>query len=130
MALKGQWTNRVNGVNYVMADDVNSIAQALIELEEKFEALPTELPNPYALVFGGEVSATYDGSEAVQVNIPSGGSGTSTGDMLKSTYDADGDGVVDNAESLGGVVASNYATKTVVSQMIEDAVGIALEGSY
>lgn len=34
------------------------------------------------------------------------------GDMLKSVYDIDGDGVVDNAAKLGGVVAADYAKKT------------------
>lgn len=31
------------------------------------------------------------------------------GDMLKATYDSDGDGVVDNAEMLGGQLPSYYA---------------------
>ena len=35
--------------------------------------IPTELPNPAALTFTGAVSATYDGSKAVEVEIPSGG---------------------------------------------------------
>lgn len=34
------------------------------------------------------------------------------GDMLKSVYDIDGDGVVDNAAKLGGVAAADYAKKT------------------
>ena len=36
--------------------------------------LPSTLPNPHRLVFTGAVSAEYDGSEAVQVNIPEGDS--------------------------------------------------------
>ena len=39
-------------------------------------------------------------------------SGLGGGDMLKATYDKDGDGVVDDAEKLGGVAASEYAKKT------------------
>ena len=35
--------------------------------------IPTELPNPAALTLTGAVSATYDGSKAVEVEIPSGG---------------------------------------------------------
>lgn len=34
------------------------------------------------------------------------------GDMLKSVYDVDNDGVVDNAAKLGGVAAADYAKKT------------------
>lgn len=37
--------------------------------------VPDKLPNPNALTFTGAVSATYDGSEPVTVEIPSGGSG-------------------------------------------------------
>lgn len=32
--------------------------------------IPANLPNPYALTFTGAVNATYDGSEAVEVEIP------------------------------------------------------------
>lgn len=41
----------------------------------KTEDIPTTLPNPHALTFTGAVNATYDGSEAVSVDIPSGGGG-------------------------------------------------------
>ena len=37
--------------------------------------IPSALPNPNALTFTGAVNATYDGSSAVSVEIPSGGSG-------------------------------------------------------
>ena len=39
-------------------------------------------------------------------------SGLGGGDMLKATYDKNGDGVVDDAEKLGGVEANKYAKKT------------------
>lgn len=35
--------------------------------------IPTKLPNPYALTFTGAVTGSYDGSEALSVEIPSGG---------------------------------------------------------
>ena len=38
--------------------------------------VPDKLPNPNALTFTGAVTGTYDGSEPVTVNIPSGGSGS------------------------------------------------------
>lgn len=37
--------------------------------------IPKTLPNPNALTFTGAVTGSYDGSEPVTVNIPSGGSG-------------------------------------------------------
>lgn len=36
--------------------------------------IPEALPNPYALTFTGAVTGSYDGSAAVSVEIPSGGS--------------------------------------------------------
>ena len=37
------------------------------------EEMPATLPNPNALTFTGAVTGSYDGSEALTVNIPSGG---------------------------------------------------------
>lgn len=39
------------------------------------DEIPTALKNPYALIFTGASSGTYDGSNAVTINIPSGGTG-------------------------------------------------------
>ena len=50
------------------------------------------------------------------------------GDMSKSTYDTNNDGVVDvatNALQLGGSAASNYALKTYVDTAISDLVNAA-----
>lgn len=43
------------------------------------DKLPTALKNPNALTFTGAVTGTYDGSAALTVNIPSGGSSGSGG---------------------------------------------------
>lgn len=45
--------------------------------------LPTALKNPKALTFAGAVTGTYDGSEALTITIPEGGSGGSTGGGLR-----------------------------------------------
>lgn len=37
---------------------------------EDIPVVPTSLPNPHALTFTGAVSATYDGSVAVSVDVP------------------------------------------------------------
>lgn len=44
---------------------------------------PTALKNPAALTFAGAVTGTYDGSEALTITIPEGGSGGSTGGGLR-----------------------------------------------
>lgn len=52
----------------VSDDYVNTLIDAKLA-----EEIPTELPNPAALTFTGAVTGTYDGSEALTVEIPSGG---------------------------------------------------------
>jgi hypothetical protein len=44
--------------------------------------VPTALKNPNKLTFKGAVSATYDGSSPVEVEIPAGGGGTGGGETL------------------------------------------------
>jgi hypothetical protein len=44
------------------------------------------------------------------------------GDMLKATYDANGDGVVDNAAALGGTAAASYALKAYVDTAVSNLV--------
>lgn len=44
---------------------------------------PTALKNPAALTFTGAVTGTYDGSEALTITIPEGGSGGSSGGGLR-----------------------------------------------
>ena len=34
MALSGIWTNKIDGVDYVNADDINMVAQAVIQIEK------------------------------------------------------------------------------------------------
>ena len=48
-----------------------------------------------------------DGEHTFTVN--DGADGLGSGDMLKSTYDTNGNGIVDNAEKLGGKAPSEYA---------------------
>ena len=56
---------------------------------KEFAFADTKLPNPYSLKLTGAVNATYDGSKAITVHIPSGGSGGSGGgaNILMCTQD-------------------------------------------
>lgn len=52
---------------------------------------PTALKNPNALTFTGAATGTYDGSAALTVNIPAGGSsGSGSGGALKAMSSVDG----------------------------------------
>ena len=55
---------------------------------------------------------THTSGSDVLATINDGADGQGSGDMLKATYDTDADGVVDNAEALGGHGASYFAAKT------------------
>lgn len=60
-----------------------------------------------AALSAAQGKALDDKIKAINTNIESKGNG----DMLKSVYDVDGDGVVDNAKKLDGAAASEYAKK-------------------
>lgn len=51
--------------------------------------------------------------------------GTGNGDMLKSIYDTDSDGVVDNAAALEGHPASDFATPASVAEYVAGQKGQA-----
>ena len=69
------------------------------------------------------VSGVYVGSgdmpDGYDIQIDPSGTFTpvGTGDMAKSVYDTDGNGIVDNAEKLGGKAPSYYATATALSAL-------------
>ena len=68
-----------------------------------------------------------DGEHTFTVN--DGADGQGSGDMMKATYDSNGNGIVDNAEKLEGHAASYFA-KTTHSHAIADVNGLqeALNG--
>ena len=59
--------------NYATKDEIPDVSGFATKAE--IPVVPKALPNPNALTFTGAVNATYDGSTAVSVEIPSGGSG-------------------------------------------------------
>lgn len=75
----------------------------------------------------GKVATVTIGTETF--TLTDGADGDGTGDMLKATYDTNNNGIVDNAEKLGGKSASEFAT-AVHSHEIADVNGLqaALDG--
>ena len=57
--------------NYATKDEIPDVSG--FATKEEIPVIPGALPNPNALTFTGAVNATYDGSTAVSVEIPSGG---------------------------------------------------------
>ena len=64
----------VKGTDYFTETDKQEIAEQAAGMV----SIPEKLPNPNALTFTGAVSGTYDGSEPMSVEIPSGGTGGSS----------------------------------------------------
>ena len=63
--------NYMKGVTSAVQTQLNNKAPAShTHPVSQITGLPTKLPNPQALKFTGAVTATYDGSGAVTVNIP------------------------------------------------------------
>lgn len=62
---------------------LNAIKYLLTDYPKKKD-IPTKLPNPNPLTFTGAVTGSYDGSETMMVEIPSGGGGggTSSADVF------------------------------------------------
>lgn len=112
-----------------------------IDLTEyaKKEDIPEKLPNPKALTFTGAVNATYDGSEAVEVEIPQGGGGS--GGELKAnriySFTADGETmkVFDDVPIKdGGVYAVAIripqSSATSTTPMVSALIGLSTESTY
>lgn len=59
-----------------------------------------------------------DASGTHSFDISDGADGSGTGDMVKATYDTNGDGIVDDSEKLGGVAAEQYALKTDIPDAV------------
>lgn len=98
------------------------------------EEMPEALPNPNALTFTGAVAGSYDGSEAVTVEIPSGGGGDNPLRLIKTvtlaetvksiTVDTDNDG---NAFSLSEIYIITNVTNSE-GQTEATSVGLDING--
>lgn len=63
----------------------------------------------------GKVATVTIGTETF--TLTDGADGLGSGDMLKATYDANDNGIVDNSEKLGGNAPSYYAAASTVTAL-------------
>lgn len=76
----------------------NNIADGAVTTEKMASGvIPTKLPNPQKLTFSGAVTGEYDGSQAVNIEIPAGGGGG-------------GGGAVDSVNGMTGTVVLKKLT--------------------
>lgn len=52
MSLKDNWIDRQNGVDYVNAEDINNVAHAVIEAEERLDALKSDITDLQTALIG------------------------------------------------------------------------------
>lgn len=110
-------TQAVNAQNQALqeAETRQSAALETVKTEQSaaLAAHTSAKSNPHGVTaaqVGAYTKAQTD--EACAAQITAALQHTGNGDMLRSVYDADGDGVVDDAAKLGGVAASGYARAT------------------
>lgn len=65
---------KYNTAEYTPTKDYHPVTKKYVD-----DTIPTSLKNPFPLTFTGASSATYDGSAAVTVDLPSGGNGSTGG---------------------------------------------------
>ena len=89
--------------------------------------VPEKLPNPHKLTFSGAVTGEYDGSAAVNINIPTGGGGGGTGGAVNSVNGMTGDVVLKKltASADGGL---NISGQQGYNGSEEQTIGIAAGG--
>ena len=90
---------------------LNAIKYLLTEYPKKKD-IPTKLPNPNALNFTGAVTGSYDGSEALTVEISSGGGGAGA---MVVTFTADSTGF--SADKTVEEVTSAMASMPVIGNV-------------
>lgn len=109
--------------NYVyglVEDDVQIIAQIIAVGPKGDDGVSPTLSSSKV----GKTTTVYftdatHTTPTVLATLQDGADGTGVGDMLKSTYDIDDDGIVDNAEKLGGQLPSYYQPKVTVNGVVE-----------
>ena len=98
---------------------IDSITTSKVNVSDIIDNLTTNVSNkPLSAAQGVVLKGLID---SINTNLEDLGAG----DMLKSVYDTDGDGIVDNAEKLGGQLPSYYAAASAIptktSQLTNDS---------
>lgn len=84
--------------------------------------IPEALPNPHTLTFTGAVSATYDGSKAVSIEIPSGGGSGGSGG-------ASGWQPIDTIDLSSGALSYEFDTAGYTELMLVNKTAVNCSGS-
>ena len=102
--------------------------------------IPKSIKNPYALTFTGSASGTYDGSEPLTINIPSGSAVSDSVDAYYVTpeqFGAVGDGVTDDTEAFRQAIETELPIVCMAgkdyyfaNEIVTDKTRINIDGNY
>ena len=130
MALKGNWIDKVDGVDYVLAKDINAIAHSVIEVEEAIEDIPENGGGTGGGTGGNEGGTTSGVDEAAVRAIINQVVPAWARASTKPTYNKDevGLGNVDNVKQYSSSNQPDYPVdsvngKTGAVQLNADDVG-------
>lgn len=87
--------------------------------------IPTKLPNPNALTFTGSVTGSYDGSEALSVEIPSGG-GTNLSLVYENTFENIA-GINETIDALNG--KENFVFNIEFTLLADSTTAVTINGA-
>ena len=115
----------------------NNIADGAVTADKMASGvIPTKLPNPQKLTFSGAVTGEYDGSQAVNIDIPAGGGGG--GGNAPLTFTGAVDATYDGTEAVtvnipqggnsGAVDSVNGMTGAVVLKKLTANEGLSMSG--
>lgn len=107
VAIPGKTSELENDSGYLTKAPVTSVNGQTGDVEIEIPALPSALPNPNLLTFTGAATGTYDGTEAVEVEIPK---------TLWVTVTENEDGTYTADRAHSEILAAHNAGRTVCCQ--------------
>ena len=134
------WSEQYSSTNKPTPSEIGAAASNHNHTASQITGLPTSLKNPYSITFTGAVSGTYDGSEAVTINIPTTGAttkaslviqlngGTTEGDD-KFTFNGGTAKTVNITPASIGAAAASHGTHVTYSTTAPKANGTASAGT-
>ena len=109
-AQTGSILTRSNTTEYTPTKDYHPATKKYVD-----DAIPTSLKNPFPLTFTGAVSAVYDGSAAVTVDLPSGSAACEEWELLIDEKDVE---ITETVQAIVLSLPSNKRLKKVRLYMV------------
>lgn len=107
---RGHVLDKYNTAEYTPTADYHPATKKYVD-----DAIPTSLKNPFPITFTGAASATYDGSAAVTVDLPSGSAACEEWELLIDEKDVE---ITEAVQAIVLSLPSNKRLKKVRLYMI------------